>query len=99
MKARAMRPAATRAIGEALESLGPLGELHPLPDAGEDHDGTSRKPMPPVTPYTTALNKAVAVLGVLQHHAQHSAVGGDQGQVHTQGLIEGGHGLLAGTSR
>ena len=78
---------------EALESLGPLGELHPLPDAGKDHDDQQEADAAGDAVHD-ALNKAVAILGVLQHHAQHSAVGGDQGQVHTQGLIEGGHGLL-----
>lgn len=52
MKARAMRPAATRAIGKPSKALG-HSENSIRSRMLAKITMTSRKPMPPVTPYTT----------------------------------------------
>ena len=52
MKARAMRPAATRAIGKPSKALG-HSENSIRYRMLAKITMTSRKPMPPVTPYTT----------------------------------------------
>ena len=80
--------------GEALEGLGTVaGNLQLLADGGKQEDG-QQEAQTTGDAVDHGPDEVVVILHVQQGDAQHGAVGGDQGQVHAQGGVQGGDVLL-----
>ena len=79
--------------GQALEALGGDGLLHPAAHAGEQDHGHQEADAG-AGGADDALREIIAIVDVQDGHAQDGAVGGDQGQIHTQRLVQRGDELL-----
>ena len=83
--------------GHALEGLRAAALVHLAAHAGEQHHG-QQEAQAGAQGVEHGLGEAGAEAGLLHQvvvdvadaHAQHRAVGGDQGQVHAQGGVQGG---------
>ena len=80
--------------GEAVKGLGVVaGDLQLLADSREQEDG-QQEAQTTGDAVDHGLDEVVVILGIQQSHAQHGAVGGDQGQVDAQRGVQGGDVLL-----
>ena len=93
MKDREVTAAATRVMGRPSKHLGGDGLLHPAAHAGEQDHGHQEADAG-AGGADDALREIIAVVDVQDGHAQDGAVGGDQGQIHTQRLVQRGDELL-----
>ena len=73
--------------GQALKAGGGLGVLEAAAHTGEEHHG-QQEAQAGAHGAHQALHKVVALVNVQDGHAQHRAVGGDQGQVDPQSHIQ-----------
>lgn len=80
-------------MGNPRKLSGHSGLLNPLADRGEQDDGQG-KAQAAGEAIDQRLQEIVVLLDVQKRHAQYGAVGGDEGQVDAQGLIQGGHALF-----
>ena len=82
-----------QADGEALHASGNLAAFQTLAHAGHQHDrqGEAQRGEGAVE---HAVEQVVAFGHVQRGHAQHRAVGGDEGQIDTQRRVDGRHGLF-----
>src|SRR5574337_52286 len=79
--------------GGALEGVGDVGALQALPDPGEE-DQRQGEANGTAEAEQQGLHQVVAQPHVEQGNAQHRAVGGDEGQVNPQHLMQHRAGLL-----
>ena len=79
--------------GKALKRLGIVRKHQPLPNAGEQHDG-QQEAQAAGDAVNYGGDEVIVVLHVQQHHTQYGAVGGNQGQIHTQSRVQRRHGFL-----
>lgn len=89
----AHQPGGDEGDGQPAHGLGNVADLHPLAQTGHQHQGQGEA-HPGAHGVDQGLDEVVALVDVEHGQAEDCAVGGYQGQVDAQGLVEPGHGLL-----